>query len=106
MRAIRFKADTLNTHGEWIDMGEVNIPMDNTADVVRALRREHIPDEVIAASLRIPFEEVAEAIAIDDEWRRKLEITQMQADLFAAGGITRAELEALDEDALKRLNKG
>lgn len=106
MRAVGIKMDKLDTHGEWIDLGEVVVPMDNTADVVRSLRREHIPDEVIAASMCIPFEEVAEAIAIDEEWQRKLGIAQHKASLLASKRVSRNELEALDEAAIKRLNKG
>jgi hypothetical protein len=122
MRAAGLKGYRLDTHGEWVDMGEINIPMDNTADVVRSMRREHIPDEVIASALAMPFEEVAEAIAIDEEWQRKLGVAQAVADAnLAAKGLprealeafqdtakrlSRGELEALDDDAVNRLSKG
>lgn len=107
MRAVGFKVDRLDTHGEWVDMGEVTIPMDKTADIIRSLRREHIPDEVIAGALAMPFEEVAEVIAIDEEWQRKLGIAQAEANAkLAAKRLSRGELEALDDAAVNRLSKG
>lgn len=103
MRTKTLKMDQVNTHGEWIELGDVEIPMDNTAEVVRSMRRKHIPDEVIAATLSIPFEDVAESVAVDVEWQRKLGIAQHKADLLASKRVTRAELEALDEAAVLRL---